>query len=513
MTSMIRGTAAATLAAATAAAVIAVPGTAVAAPADTGNCPALIALGVQGTGESSPNADSTSDTGMLGEMFRPFQAGADAAGVPVHREYVPYDAGFGGFVPGGTSSYQTSVSGGTDRLSQTIADKAQQCPGARFALAGYSQGSHVVSLMAQEIGQGSGPVPADRVAAVALFADPTRTSGAAPFPGSDQQLGPEPAPGTSGQAITAIADLAPSGASGGGIGPERDRPADFGALTGRVASFCSPGDLACDAPDKAPLLRAVANVAGQAEFGGDPLRALASITQALAFTGIKTFTNVVNQDISGNSLANLSLNPKKSISARIAEASDPRTPVDPGKAIAALFKVGSIALNSAVTVARTLLTPANIAEIAAAGLANPVAGLAIFGTKLLGALPQIIPPSTGTRLVQQTFKAVVDNVTDNTDMLDLNTWVKYSEVITRHASYANYPVTADGRSATQFVADWFVSAARDSAESPVPVTEDTPGSSTGPDSPATPTTAPTSSPSTPAPWTFELQPSTAPAAP
>ncbi|MGV9638095.1 cutinase family protein [Nocardia rhamnosiphila] len=504
MTSLIRALPAAAVSAATAVALFAVPGTAAADPGQGDSCPVLIALGVQGTGESSPGAAPTTDGGMLGELFRPFQAGADAAGVPVAREYVPYDAGFGGFVPGGTSSYQTSVSGGHDRLAQTIAEKAEQCPAARFALVGYSQGSHAVSLLAQEIGQGNGPVPADRVAAVALLADPTRNSGAAPFPGSDNQLSPESTPGTSGEAIAAMADLAPSGASGGGIGPDRDRPADFGELTGRVASFCSPGDLACDAPDKAPLLRTVANIAGQAEFGGDPLRALASITQALAFTGVKTFTNVVNQDISGNSLASLSLNPKKSISQRIAEASDPRTPLDPGQVIGALFKVGTIALNSAVTVARTLLTPANIAEIAAAGLANPVAGLAIFGTKLLGALPQIIPPSTGTRLVQQTFKAVVDNVTDNQDMLDLNTWVKYSEVIGRHASYANYPVTADGRSATQFVADWFVSAARDAAESPVPVTESAPDSTS---TPATPT-SPMSVPASQAPWTFQLQPST-----
>lgn len=488
---------------ATTAVLVAAPGTAGAAPA-TGDCPVLYALGVQGTGESSPDAPSNTDAGMLSQVFIPFLADAESAGVSVAREYVPYEAGFGGFVPGGTQSYQSSVTGGKDRLSQTVGEIAQRCTSTRFALAGYSQGAHAVSLLAQSIGQGQGPVSADRVAAVALFGDPTRSTGASTFPGASDQQTPDAAPGSSAQAIAAVGEIAPSGASGGGIGPERDQAASFGTLTGRVASFCSAGDLACDAPDNAPLLHAVANIAGQAEFGGDPLRALGSITQALAMTGINTATKVINEDISGNSLATLNLSPKKSISQRIAEASDPRTPVDPGQVIQALFKVATIGINTAVTVARTLLTPANIAEIAAAGLSNPVAGLAVFGTKLVGALPQIIPPATASRLVQQTFTAFVDNLSDNQDMLQATTWIKYSEVIQRHGSYANDPVTTGGESSTRFVADWFVAAAKDLAG-----VVDTAPASAVPSSVA-PTSAPTSSR---APWTLQLTaPSSAPQA-
>ncbi|MFI7524486.1 cutinase family protein [Nocardia salmonicida] len=486
---------------ATATVLVAVPGTAL-AQEDTGSggCPTLMALGVQGTGESSPGASPTNDTGMLSDVFRPFLAGAQTAGIDVGREYVPYAAGYGGFVAGGAESYQVSVTGGGDRLSQTLSDKAAQCPNTLFALVGYSQGSHVVSKVAHAIGQGNGPVSADRVAAVAMFADPTRAEGAQTFPGASQNV-PSAAPGTSGDAVAALGAVTQSGATGGGISPDADKKPSFGALTGRVASFCSAGDLACDAPQKAPLMQAVANISGQAEFGGDPLRALASIGQALALTGIKTATKVVNEDVSGNSLSNLSISPKKSLSARIAEASNPTTELDAGAAIQALFKVATIGVNSAITVAKTVLTPSNIAEIAAAGLSNPIGALAVFGTKLIGALPQLVPPATQSRLVQQTFTAFTDNIKDNSDLLNATNWVKYSQVLQQHGSYSNDSATGGGKPAVGYVADWLTAVAKDAAGVPATGPSDSGQSHPKPDisTPASSTTAKptTSKPSKP----------------
>ncbi|MGX1762611.1 hypothetical protein ACWIG5_37955, partial [Streptomyces lydicus] len=43
-------------------------------------CPAVFALGVQGTGQSSPGQSVTDDTGFLSAVFTPLQASADAAG-------------------------------------------------------------------------------------------------------------------------------------------------------------------------------------------------------------------------------------------------------------------------------------------------------------------------------------------------------------------------------------------------------------------------------------------------
>ncbi|MGW0179393.1 cutinase family protein [Nocardia sp. NPDC003345] len=427
------------------------------------SCPALYALGIQGTGESSPDAAPTTDTGMLSTVFRPLMAAAPDKGL-VDRAYVPYESSFGGVDGGSATPYSDSVTGGLMRLRSMAASVAERCPETRFAIVGYSQGAHVASVFAQEVGQGQGTLPPEKIAAVALIGDPTRNPGAPLFPGAPGKANPDPAPGTEGTKIAEIAALAQSPATGGGIAPNRDSAENFGALTGRVASFCAAGDLACDAPEGAPILKAVAGVVGQMKLsGGDPIASLTSIAQALAFTSIKTATKVVNEDISGTSLATLNISPKKSISQRLADAADPRTPLDIPGAMRALLKVGMIGLNAVVTVVRTVLNPTAIAELATAGLANPPAALLLLGTKLLGAIPQLIPPTTGIRLVSQSFNAVIENITDNSELLNTTTWVRYWDTIQRHQAYGNAAISATGDAPTRFIADWFAAAARDLA--------------------------------------------------
>ncbi|MFX0580712.1 cutinase family protein [Nocardia nepalensis] len=452
---------------------VATAGTAVAAPSDPagpttnvaiGTCPALYALGIQGTGESSPDAAPTTDTGMLSTVFMPMLAKASQPGL-VDRAYVPYESGFGGATAGGAVPYAQSVIGGLVRLRSMAKDVADRCAETRFAIVGYSQGAHVASMFAQEVGQGQGVIPPEKVAAVALFADPTRNPGAPLFPGSPGKATPDPAPGTSGDQIASIVAMPQQPASGGGIGPERDKAVNFAALTGRVASFCAAGDLACDAPEGAPILKAVASIAGQAKLsGGDPIASLVSIAQALAFTSIKTATTVANEDVQGNSLANLSISPKKSISQRLADAADPRTPLDAPAALRALLKVGMIGMNAVVTVVKTVINPATITQLATAGLSDPVSGILLLGTKLLGAVTQLVPPTTGVRLVTQAFDAVVQNITDNSELLNATTWVRYWDTVQRHGAYSTAAVTAAGEAPTRFVADWFAAVARDLAD-------------------------------------------------
>ncbi|WP_280439965.1 cutinase family protein, partial [Nocardia cyriacigeorgica] len=450
------------------------------------SCPALYALGIQGTGQSSPDAAPTTDTGMLSTVFMPMMAEAPDEGL-VERAYVPYESGFGGATGGAVVPYSESVAGGLSRLRSMASSVAERCPNTRFGIVGYSQGAHVASIFAQEVGQGTGVLPPEKVAAVALFADPTRNPGAPLFPGAPGKATPDAAPGTDGEELARIVALPQAPASGGGIGPERDKAENFGALTGRVASFCAAGDLACDAPEGAPILKAVANIAGQAKLsGGDPIASLVSVAQALAYTSIKTATKVVNEDIQGNSLASLSISPKKSISQRLADAADPRTPLDIPAALRALLKVGMIGLNAVVTVVRTVLNPAALADLATAGLSNPPAALLALGTKLVGAIPQLIPPTTGVRLVNQAFDAVVQNITDNKELLNTTTWVRYWDTVQRHGAYGTATVSADGDAPTKFVADWFAAAARDLAGTFGSDTAPQPGSETAQDAPRAP---------------------------
>ncbi|WP_306363588.1 cutinase family protein [Nocardia sp. CC227C] len=425
-------------------------------------CPALFALGIQGTGQSSPDAAVTTDTGMLSTVFRPMLAAAPDEGL-VARAYVPYDSSFGGATSANETPYATSVSGGLGTLKSMARSVLDRCEHTRIAVTGYSQGAHVASLFAQEVGAGKGAIPADRVAAVALFGDPTRNPGAPLFPGSPGKVTPDAVPGTGGDALSRITAQPAQVAYGGGIGPERDVAANFGALTGRVASFCASGDLACDVPEDAALLKVVANIAGQVKLsGGDPIGSLMSIGQALAFTSVKTVTNVVNDDVSGTSLSNLRISPQKSISQRLAEASDPRNPVNVPDAFQALLKLGTIAINTVVTVVRSVLTPGNIAEIATAGLANPLAGLAVLGAKVVGAVTQLVPPTTIDNLVTEAFEAVVENLQDNKDLFDANTWVRYWQTAQKH-DYSNPQGSDFGDSPAQFVGQWFAALAHDLA--------------------------------------------------
>lgn len=426
-------------------------------------CPALYALGIQGTGESSPDAAPSTDTGMLSTVFRPLLAKAAEPGL-VDRAYVPYEAGFGGAVPGGAVPYTESVDGGLERLRSMTTQVLQRCPNSRVAVVGYSQGAHVASLFAQEVGSGQGSVPADKIAAVALFADPTRSANAPLFPGAPDRTTPTAAPGTSGDTLDDVAAVRQAVAPGGGLGTQTDQAADFGKLTGRVASFCATGDLACDAPQGAPIMRAVTNLVSQVKLsGGDPIGSLVSIAQALAFTSIKTASTVVNEDISGSTLADLSLSPKKSISQRLADASDPRSQLDVNAAFQALLKVGMIGLNAVTTVVKTVLNPASITELATATLSNPLAGLTLLGTKLVGAVPQLVPPTTGVRLVNEAYTAVQQNITDNSELLDVTTWVRYWDSVQRHDAYSRMSVGADGATPTHYVAEWFAAVARDAA--------------------------------------------------
>ncbi|WP_238774506.1 cutinase family protein [Prescottella equi] len=428
-----------------------------------GDCPDLFALGLQGTTETSPDAPVKADTGMLGTVMSPMLSQARELGASVDRAYVPYPGSFGGITPGGTDSYAVSVAKGEENLTQAATTVLAKCPKAKLAVVGFSQGAHAASNFLRSVGKGSGAVPASTIAAGALFGAPTRSEGAGLFPGTSQQT-PTPVPGTRGEEVGALAPVSFASPKGAGIGPVSDVAKDYGSLSGRVSSWCQTGDLACDAPPNAPIARAVVNVAGQAEIGGDPFVAVTTIGRALASTTFKTAVDVINKDIQApkNALENISIQPKKTISQRLAEASDPRAKPPTGQEVtSALVKVGLIGLNAAVTVAKKVLTPETIAAVATVGLANPPAAMAILAAKAVSVLPELIPPATTQRLVTQTFKIVQSELKANRDTFDLVALSSYRNTAVEHGSYGSIPATPTGQAPTKFVASWLAAAAAD----------------------------------------------------
>ncbi|MHC3370862.1 cutinase family protein (plasmid) [Rhodococcus aetherivorans] len=426
-------------------------------------CPDLYVLGMQGTTESSPDAPVKVDTGMLSNIMGPMLDQARELGASVDRAYVPYPGSFGGLTPGGSRSYVESVTEGEENLSLAAQKVLEQCPSAKLAVVGYSQGAHAASNFLRSVGKGTGAVPAGSIAAGALFGTPTRSAGSGLFPGTSQSA-PSPVPGTTGQTVKTLSSVAFTAPEGGGIGPVADLTSSYGSLSGRVSSWCQTGDLACDAPANAPIVRAVVNVAGQVEVGGDPFVAVATVGRALASTAFTTTVEVVNEDIAApkNALDAVSIQPKKTISQRLAGASDPRaTPPTGQEVTAALMKVGLIGLNAAVTVAKKVLTPETIAAVAAVGLANPAAAFGVLAAKTVSVLPELVPPATSQRLVRQAFQVVQNEVEANRDAFDLVAMTTLRNVAAEHGSYGSVPATASGQAPTRFVASWLAAAAAD----------------------------------------------------
>ena len=442
--------------------VVAGGGSALAGPTSnspTAPCPVLEVYGIQGTGESSPDANPKTDTGMLGMAFRPMLAAAPGL---IDRTYIPYEASFGGATPGGPLPYSQSVDHAVTRLEQMATEMAKRCPSTRFAGVGYSQGAHAMSVWAKRIGAGNDPIPPERVAGIALLADPARPPHAPVFPGRPGARSPEPMPGTSGSAVSAISVNDP-GVGGSGIAPLADVNQDYGALAGRVADICTPGDLACDAPEHAPIVHLIANIAGQSQLNPhDPIAAISTVAQALATTAFKTAVPVINNDVQGMSLDELSYQPQETISQRLAQASDPRTPLPTiNDTLSALIKVGTIGFNAVKTVATKVFTPETIAELATVGLANPVAIATTLGTKIASAAVELVPPAAQSRLVDEAFIALKENITDNRDLFDVATLVRYSDTIANHQGYASVSASPTGQAAVKVVADWFAAAAHD----------------------------------------------------
>ncbi|MFD3510101.1 cutinase family protein [Nocardia sp. NPDC058666] len=348
-------------------------------------CPALFILGVQGTGQSSPTADPLADTGVVGSLIGPVVATVPTL---VQRAYIAYEAGFGGIVPGGGADpYVRSVSGARTNLDAAATQIVEACPNTMLAGIGYSQGAQAVSEFARDVGAGLGPVSADRVAGIALFANPGRRQHEPVFPGRPGQTVPDPAPGTSGVAVSAVQVLA---APAGGAGIATD-PDGYGNLTGRVADICSDGDLACSAPGQAALLRLGAQIFAQADLT-NPFGAIATLNTALSEALGDTWNTVILNDfriVNGD----VDYVPQAGLGDRLVAAGDTRVPG--ADATAAGTRWG---------------------EIVATAFANPVV---------------VLP-----KLIAQLGAAWAQLAAENTELVNPGVWVRFADTVGRHNSYA-----------------------------------------------------------------------------
>ena len=435
-------------------------------------CPLVQLVAVNGTTESSKNSETDADTGWMARVVRPVVRAANADGQDrIARTYVPYPSSFGGFVPSeDQSSYAKSVTVGIDNGKKLIAETVERCPETRIFVAGYSQGAQVASAIARDIGAGNGPVEPDQFAGAALMSDPTRAMGAPVFQGGASRSTPGAVPGTEGTSVAAVGVAAGAPVpEGRGISPNT-AAADFGAVADRVASFCVPGDLACDTPTDSDLFQVVANIAGQSETGGDPVQALLNVAtvtgQSVLFTAAETISEDISySDATGFTIAQASRG--NTTLARMARYSDPTRAQSPADQTAMLIEAGTklagMALGASITVAKNTLTLENIAQIALAGAANPAAGAAVLVGQLAVNATDVVTPATVDSGLRRVAGEIEHTVTDTAGLVDMATKTQTWNTIDSHGAYDRIPFSASGQSPAALTQQWVLAAANDLA--------------------------------------------------
>ena len=191
------------------------------APRKPADCPDVQVIYVPGTYEITPAADPTVAVGLLKAVADPLANRFRDRPGRLSNYFVPYLAQFNNPTP-----YFQSEQDGVRAASAAMAATSKRCPDAVFGLVGFSQGAASAGDLATMIGQGGGVIAPEKLIGVGLVSDPNRS------PATEALVGPEV----------------------GGAGLGGPRPKDFGAVGGRVVTFCAPGDLICATPPGAANL-------------------------------------------------------------------------------------------------------------------------------------------------------------------------------------------------------------------------------------------------------------------
>ncbi|MDN6154694.1 MAG: cutinase family protein [Corynebacterium sp.] len=401
----------------------------------------------------------------------------DRDGVKMARTYVTYPAAAGGaFVPGLPTAesipYKESMYEGAINTAKVLTQIANQCPDTKVFLAGHSQGAQVVSTVAREIGNGASDFPADKVAGVALFSDPTRDKAVPVMQGGSDT--PGATPGTSGENVRQVGPfVSPEQANldGAGMGVNHGGK-DFGVLSDRVASWCADGDLVCDLPISGELSQLVIGTAERLDLD-DPEASLRAVGDTLGpAVQLGGVDDIEDGEISfgegGFEAQAVSAESDGSLMGQIASSGTTSTVKKGsligglGKAvISAVGKIGGMVLNTGIAVVKRALTIENIAQVVLAGVRNPQLGFAVAVGKLASAAQEVVTPEYVSARAQEVMNEV--------DVMGI-TGEGLTEVAAQaaghgaaHNAYGTRPMTEDGRTAIDATVDWVVAAARDSA--------------------------------------------------
>ncbi|OFE08686.1 cutinase family protein [Rhodococcus sp. 1139] len=247
---------------------ISTPGTAHAAPGSEG-CPTAEVVMLTGTFETDSAADPSVATGLLKQVTDPL---VQQFGSSIKVTYPAYEAS--AFNKGKT--YGTSKATGIEAAAKVMQTRAAQCANTVFALGGYSQGADVAGDLTWLIGHDKGPIPAEKLIAVGLVADPRQS------PNGDNTLVGPPVDG---------------------VGIAGARPGGFGKTAAVTRSYCAPDDLYCSTnSNKDGLLAGLGRVLSQPPTASGPQQSDGSQpnTAALQNALVSDYSKVDLPGLAGN---------------------------------------------------------------------------------------------------------------------------------------------------------------------------------------------------------------------
>lgn len=198
----------------------------------------------------------------------------------------------------------------------------------------------------------------------------------------------------------------------------------------------------------------------------DPVRILTDVSTAVGRTALMTGASVINDNIDFDSKAGrFEVNSSsETVLSKMAKYSDPSaTSTDEmiDEAVGAVTKIAGMAIGAAITVAKDVITPETIGQLATVGLTNPPAALGILATKVLSSAVKLVPPATIDSAVDVAFKEVSNTIDENAGLAQLVTDTSYWNTATKHGSYDSVPVGSKGETPVELTVRWIVALAAD----------------------------------------------------
>lgn len=364
------------------------------------------------------------------------------------RAYLPGVTG-----PDTVPAYDESINNAVADTEAVLENIDTTCPNTKIVLLGVGQGAHAASIISKRIGAGE-VFPADKVLGVSLFADPSRAddqpvvvNGAATPAGANQTWDAQAAPGA-GVATVREDEAATTGS-------------DYGSVADRTVSWCAEGDTTCALPADTPLRTVVANTA-EGTQGKAPEYVLRHVTDVLAPAVVLGSVETLASDVQfgpGGFTFSRAADADSTLVGRIAAESDRQVPQDEmqERLLSAGMKLGGMALAAGVTVAKEVVKPHNVAQIATAAAVSPAAGVGaalMIGGSAAVELVSAQTMTTGAARLADEAKAFG---VDDQGLAEAAVQAAVgSEVSKSTGAYSTSPSTASGASAASATTDWLM---------------------------------------------------------